>query len=367
MYDVFISHNKQQKPWVREVVRILREGGLKVFFDEDTIAPGESIVVAIENAISCSKYILFIISPTSIKSRWVAMETALTIYDDPDAVRRKLIPVILESIDFALLRPTIRSLNHIDLTNTETRDYQFKKLLEYLGLNPYLLPSIPKWPIGHAENKVGVSERSLLVADINDVVSWGWSGNRLLNELIKLDYETIEGLSSHHEGSANQWDAVFMDHPDTWRLLINGPGSIIGYWHFVPLFQPEYEQAKKGFLMDSQITTDKVQLFELPGLYNIYFVSICIKSQYRRIHALRMLFESLRDIIIHFASGGIFFREACTNAYTGSGESLCKTLGMTCITNHTDHGQIYWASFNSLLTNNSFFKESAELKKYYHI
>src|SRR4051812_25531646 len=40
-WDVFVSHNKQQKPWVRQVVDQWRSLGLRVFFDEDSIEPGE--------------------------------------------------------------------------------------------------------------------------------------------------------------------------------------------------------------------------------------------------------------------------------------------------------------------------------------
>ena len=39
-YDLFLSHNRQQKPWVRELVRFLRSLQFTFFFDEDSIAPG---------------------------------------------------------------------------------------------------------------------------------------------------------------------------------------------------------------------------------------------------------------------------------------------------------------------------------------
>ena len=39
-WDVFVSHNRQDKPWVRVFVQHLRELGLRVFFDEDSISVG---------------------------------------------------------------------------------------------------------------------------------------------------------------------------------------------------------------------------------------------------------------------------------------------------------------------------------------
>lgn len=140
-----------------------------------------------------------------------------------------------------------------------------------------------------------------------------------------------------------------MDHPDTWRLLITGPGSIVGYWHFVPLFQPEYEMAKRGQLTDSQITTDTVRVLELPGWYNIYFVSICVHPPYRRTLRMRALYKSFFDVITELALEGVFIKEICANAYTRSGEALCKDLGFNFVTNHVDQGKIYSTEFVNLL------------------
>jgi hypothetical protein len=47
-YDVFVSHNRKNKPWVRMFVALLRNEGLSVFFDEDSIPFGRDIVHAIE-------------------------------------------------------------------------------------------------------------------------------------------------------------------------------------------------------------------------------------------------------------------------------------------------------------------------------
>lgn len=363
MYDVFLSHNRQQKPWVREFCQILRKGGLTVFFDEDSIEPGDSIVRAIEQAIVNSRHVILLISPASISSKWVAMETALTIYCDPDASGKVLIPIILESVDFALIRPSVRALNCVDLTDIRTRVAHFQQLLRYLRIPPTLISTLPPWPeIGTIEKVIQIP--SLIVADINDVMSWGWNGRRLLDELIRLDYQTMEGLTQDHEGQTSQWDPVFMDHPDTWRLLVNAPGNIVGYWHFVPLFDTDYNLAKQGQLMDSQITTDKVRLFELPGCYDIYFVSICIQSRYRRTPAVRLLFNSILDVFADLANEGVSIREVCTNAYTPSGVALCKSLGLIYVRDHIDHGRIFLTQFSSLIQHD-LFKRYPELQELY--
>lgn len=171
MYDVFLSHNRQQKPWVREFCKLLRDGGLNVFFDEDSIKPGEDTVSAIEKAIESSRHVILVISPSSIASNWVALETAITVYNDPDASKGVLIPIILESVNPDQIKLTVRRLNRIDLTYPQTRDKQFQDLLRYLGLSQYVVASPPAWPKADA---TGIQTPSLFIADIENVISWGW-------------------------------------------------------------------------------------------------------------------------------------------------------------------------------------------------
>ncbi len=179
------------------------------------------------------------------------------------------------------------------------------------------------------------------IAGIDEVVTWGWDGPRLLDELIRLDYETIDGLTVTHEGHRQQWAPVFMDHPDTWRLLIEGPEKIVGYWHFVPLFDQEFALAMDGKLLDSSITTDKVRFFEIPGAYRIYFVSICVEARLRHTSTVRILFESLYAAVSDLARNGVFIEEVCANAYTPSGEAVCRSFGMNYVKEHIDHGRIF--------------------------
>ncbi|MBU1638154.1 hypothetical protein KKC97_10870 [bacterium] len=194
------------------------------------------------------------------------------------------------------------------------------------------------------------SVSSLRVVDIEDVLMWGWNGRRLLDELIRLDYRTIEGLTSAHEGQTEQWVPVFMDHPDTWRLVIDSHGEIVGYWHFVPLFDDEYQLARTGQLFESAITTDKVKFFELPGKYNAYFVSICMQARYRRTPAMRIIFDSLLDTFTELAREGVFISELCANAYSASGVALSQSLGFTYACDHIDHGKIFTSNFRAVLS-----------------
>jgi len=183
------------------------------------------------------------------------------------------------------------------------------------------------------------------IASVDDVLAWGWDGKRLLDELISLDHQTIEGMSELDEGRTEQWAPVFMDHPDTWRLLIERPGQIVGYWHFAPLFDEEFGLAKDGRLHDNQVTTDKVQPCEYPGDYNMYITIFCLKPKFRRPTEVTKLFDSFLEMLTDLARHGVFFREVCANAFSPSGVALCRNFGMTPVKPHVSRGVIYIKQF----------------------
>src|SRR5581483_1091344 len=133
-YDVFLSHNRVDKPWVRSFAIFLRSQGLNVFFDEDSIPFGADIVQSIEDGVQNSRHILLVITPASVKSKWVALESSLGIYSDPDARQRTILPLLLENTPREAIRPAVRRLNTADLTTHISGEIALRKLLSQLGV-----------------------------------------------------------------------------------------------------------------------------------------------------------------------------------------------------------------------------------------
>lgn len=177
MYDVFLSHNRLQKPWVRELYSFLISQGLKVFFDEESILPGQNIVVAIEEALATSRHVVLIISRSSLASKWVAMESQLSVHDDPDATKRKIVPVIIESIDFRKARLSLQTLNCIDLSRSHTREDRLRFMLKHIGIRN--IDDIEAKDLSQLLSLTLVSEPdTLMVGSVHDVLNWGWDGIR---------------------------------------------------------------------------------------------------------------------------------------------------------------------------------------------
>ena len=186
------------------------------------------------------------------------------------------------------------------------------------------------------------------VVGIRDLVSMGWTFKDIVNETIKIDYETINDITSEHNGDNEQWFQVVRENPETLRFLLDENLKAIGYYYFIPLFKDTFQQAKNGQLFDSEITVDKVPLM-LQGTYDIYFIVICIRETYKKAFALKQMLLSVMELFEEMASNGIFINEICTQAYSESGIALCKSIGLKYLKDHVDKGQVYHGNISDLL------------------
>ena len=66
IFDVFLSHNSSDKPWVINLKTDLEALGIKVWLDKDEIRPGDLFAEALEQGIDESSSVALIISPESI-------------------------------------------------------------------------------------------------------------------------------------------------------------------------------------------------------------------------------------------------------------------------------------------------------------
>ena len=73
-YDVFLSHNQADKPRVRRLAERLRAAGLRVWFDEWVIQPGDDIYLAIERGLEASRTLVLCLSPAALGSDWAELE-----------------------------------------------------------------------------------------------------------------------------------------------------------------------------------------------------------------------------------------------------------------------------------------------------
>jgi CHAT domain len=190
---------------------------------------------------------------------------------------------------------------------------------------------------------------SLAIADLETMLAWGWTKETLQEDILRLDYACMEGLTQLHGGTVAQWAPIFFDHPSSWRILVRGQNHMVGYWHFVALSRDDFALAMAGKLSDESLSASTVMSFEVPGDYDIYFAGLVIDPVYRTPASFTMLFGSLLDTLYSLAEDDVYIRRVCTNAFTASGVSLCRTLRMKEVVDHFDHGKIFLAPMAQLL------------------
>ena len=94
-YDVFLSHNQADKPRVRQLAERLRAAGLRVWFDEWIIQPGDDIYLAIERGLEAARTLVLCLSPAALGSDWVGLERSTVLFRDPANAGRRFIPLLL--------------------------------------------------------------------------------------------------------------------------------------------------------------------------------------------------------------------------------------------------------------------------------
>lgn len=137
-YDIFVSFNKKDREWARHLAESLkrkryRKSNFRVFFDEWSIKSGESIPAAIRNGLKSSEHVLLVMSQDWVESEWCLLEADTTIFSDPAAKRRKIIPILLRDCK---IPEDIARLKRLDFRNRALFEQNLKLLIKDLRGDP---------------------------------------------------------------------------------------------------------------------------------------------------------------------------------------------------------------------------------------
>jgi len=113
-FDVFLSHNSQDKPFVRELAKALKSHNLKVWLDEEQLVPGRPWQEALEAIIQTAKTAAVLIGKSGI-GPWETPEMRACLNE---FVERKLpvIPVLLPDAPITPELPLfLQSFTWVDL------------------------------------------------------------------------------------------------------------------------------------------------------------------------------------------------------------------------------------------------------------
>lgn len=110
-YDVFLSHNKADKPQVRRLAERLKAAGVRVWLDEWVIKARDDIYLAIEHGLEAARVQVLCLSQAALDSEWVKLERSTVLFRDPTNKGRRFIPLLLGDCD---LPDTLRRYKYVD-------------------------------------------------------------------------------------------------------------------------------------------------------------------------------------------------------------------------------------------------------------
>jgi hypothetical protein len=73
-HDVFLSHGSKDAAIVRRIAQWLRDDGVRVWFADWEIAPGDNVPAKLESALQAARVLVLCLSQDSMESDWTQLE-----------------------------------------------------------------------------------------------------------------------------------------------------------------------------------------------------------------------------------------------------------------------------------------------------
>lgn len=137
-YDVFLSHSSKDKDIVRAVAERLKADGIRVWFDEWEIKPGDNIPAKIEDGLERSRILVFCMSANAFSSDWTQLESYTFRFRDPLNKDRRFIPL---RFDDAPIKGSLAQFLYINW-QADDREQAYAKLLEACRAHPRRMAAI---------------------------------------------------------------------------------------------------------------------------------------------------------------------------------------------------------------------------------
>jgi hypothetical protein len=142
MTDFFISYTGVDSGWAEWIAYALEEKGFKTVVQAWDFRPGSNFVIEMQNAMTAAERTIMVLSPEYLKSVFTAPEWAGAFAQDPEGLKRKLVPVMVKACQPQGLLAPIVHISIVGLDATAARD----KLLAGLNATRAKPSSPPAFP-----------------------------------------------------------------------------------------------------------------------------------------------------------------------------------------------------------------------------
>lgn len=163
-YDVFISYNEADRPWVRdELLQKLEAAGFRVLDRFRDFEPGAIELTEVVRAVKSSRKTLLVLTPDWLQSDSNLYEIYLAQYPDRAALQRKVLPLKLKPCS---LPETIPFLVAVDFTDPRYQEDEYKRLIRAIRETPRWWPR----PFPPVSQKTAENSRNALLFGLLTVI-----------------------------------------------------------------------------------------------------------------------------------------------------------------------------------------------------
>lgn len=127
-FGIFVSYSAQDKPVADHIVDGLRALRLPFWYAPVEIGPGDSIVQQVSGALARHDTVLILLSPNSVKSKWVQQELNSALMAKLRGEKVRIVPLLIAQCQ---IPEVLKDVRYIDLAS----DFHdgFMELLSFLG------------------------------------------------------------------------------------------------------------------------------------------------------------------------------------------------------------------------------------------
>lgn len=126
-YDIFISYSHQNARWVLDwLLPRLEQRGIYPYVDVHDFEVGVPLVDNIERALERTHKTLLVLTPAYLQSEWAGFESVLSQTQDPAALRRRTLPLMLEK---CVLPKRLSMLVYANFTDEAKQEAELERLL----------------------------------------------------------------------------------------------------------------------------------------------------------------------------------------------------------------------------------------------
>jgi hypothetical protein len=94
--SIFLSHSHLDKSFALKIFQDLQAQGIRVWFDEAELRPGDSLIGRIEAALETMDFLGVLLSRNSVESEWVLREVRIALTQEINGRIVKVIPLLVE-------------------------------------------------------------------------------------------------------------------------------------------------------------------------------------------------------------------------------------------------------------------------------